>query len=220
MLWFRVLPVLMAYFLLAGSDTALAFKDIKYLSLHPAEEDILFFPGDAYIRSGTTMGHFIIGAWPDDSEIEPPFPPTDMVMNRGQIRNTEWANPFLLRVDPSNYFWLTNPTRSGLNTKYNMGGDPIIISFDRPVCAIGINYAQAGGFNRFHPDYFRRTTIRFFDHTGLQTGSVDELPSSFIVYTAYQTEAHDGEIWAISMDSEVEIAIRTLIAMPCAIAFS
>jgi hypothetical protein len=129
--------------------------------------------------------------------------------------NFDWANAYLLRVDPADYAWLTNDSFSGRSPGLNMGRDPILISFDKPICAFGAIYAQAGAHNPHHPEQRRRTSFSFYDASGGLISVMDEKPGYFIVESGFQKIGMEPWIAGVMIGSEVEFAIIEIIAMPC-----
>lgn len=204
---------LITSFLLAMS--AGAVEQIHYDTLHPEEEYRLVPDFTGFLPAGSSVGVFRFGGWPPQATNPPPFPRTGIAVVTGTQQDRSWANAFLLRGNPASYSWVTNPKTSGIDQKLRMGKDPIIISFDQPICAFGVIYAQSGAHNPHHPDLRKRTSFSFFDQTGQKIAVLDQKPGHFISKAAFQRSWRDPFIWAVAVDSEVYFALKEISAMPC-----
>lgn len=204
-------------FSVASPSDIIAMEEIRYRDLRPTSEDILRFKTQGNFQAGAIIEKFVLGGWPEFAEEPRPYPETTLSVVRGRKQNHDWANAFLLRVDIADYLWLTNMVSNGINETLNMGSGPIVISFDRPVCAFGAIYAQAGAHNPHHPELRRRTSFTFYDETGEKIAGFDQMPGHFIVESGFVTDVVDRPIQAVAIDSDVAFAVSELIARPCAI---
>ena len=202
---------------LHGVSQAVAMEVIKYDSLHPEEKDELVFSVTGSFEMGDSLGKFKFGYWPFSSVTTSPFPLSRLHVVRGRVRDTSWANAYLLRVLPADFPWLTNFSLSGYNEKLGMGKDPILISFDEPVCAVGVLKAQSGDFNTHQVNAHRRkrTSIHFYDEEGSVIATFDQKPGNFMSKMAFQKDFRDPIVWAVAIESEVYFGIKEFIAMPC-----
>ncbi len=211
-------PIIALGFLAMSPNSSHAIEKIYTKDLHASPEDTLRFTGNGAIAPGTKLKAFVLGGWPEHAETPRPTPETNLSVLRGQQENFEWANAFLLRVDPANFSWLKNASLAGVDAKLNMGRDPILISFEEPICAIGLKYAQGGAHNPHHPELRKRTSISFYDYSGVLIGRFDEKPGYFTNEAAFQKQALEPEIFAFQISSEVPFAIIWIVAQPCAVA--
>ncbi|WP_143030592.1 hypothetical protein [Ruegeria halocynthiae] len=190
-------------------------EEVKYRNLSPTSEQRLNFDGQGRIKVGTKIKGFVFGKWPEFAKTHPPLTVTSLSVMYGKKQNFDWANAFLLRVDPASYSWLTNGELNGIVSRLNMGSGAILLSFEEPICAFGSVFSQAGAHNRHHPHLRKRTSFTFIDESGYKIDRFDLLPGAFIVESAFQTRASDNPIWAVVVDAEVPFALIELVAKPC-----
>ena len=196
-------------------NIASAVEPDTYDSMSPTDDQMLKLAPVGRISTDLWLGRFHLGGWPEDAIVPPPPIEPHLTIRQGMIENGDWANPFLLRLDPASYLWLTNLSAHAESRYSEIGSGKILIAFDRNICSIGVMFAQTGAHNRHHPDLRRTTGFSFFSREGFLIDRLDVRPGTFAVKTGFSTEPGDPPIWAMLMESEVSIAVIELIAMEC-----
>lgn len=213
----RLLAVFSIVFLLTFPEVCAAVEAKRFSELRPNAEQTLQFEITGTIPSETVFGRFILGGWPRHATHAPPHVPPNLTVLQGMQEDGLWSNAFLLRLEPAPYLWLSNLSAHAASRYDSIGSGRILVSFDQPICSVGVVYAQTGAHNPHHPDLRRQTNFYFYAEDGSLIDRFGQKPGHFVVQTAFGKELSDPSIWALSIDSEVSFAVIDLVAMECAI---